>query len=302
LTPNTKFNNACQQLSEKANHALYKIRKQIDFHNLPPKLACRIFDGVISPILLYNSEIWGAYADNDFTKWDKTQTEKTHLKFCKLYLGVNRKASNNGSRGELGKLPLIIQIIKKILNYVTNLYKLPNSTLVKQAFLSSKELYLNGKESFYSNTVNLLHKHFPTLEKTVDLEHFINDNKVKHIIDQIKINYISEWKHQVNNSSKLSFYNKIKKEYKLEEYLTTIKKPCQRRLYTKLRISNHKLLIEYGRYQQIPKEERICRHCNLNSIEDEFHFAFECQKYENIRNNSNNILYKLSFKRRFVDT
>lgn len=144
LTPNTKFNNACQQLSEKAIHALYKIRKQIDFHNLPPKLACRIFDGVISPILLYNSEIWGAYADNDFTKWDK----------C-----------NNGSRGELGKLPLIIQIIKKILNYVTNLYKLPNSTLVKQAFLSSKELYLNGKESFYSNTVNLLHKHFPTLEK-----------------------------------------------------------------------------------------------------------------------------------------
>jgi hypothetical protein len=76
----------------------------------------------------------------------------------------------------------------------------------------------------------------------------------------------------------------------LEEYLTTIKNPCQRRLYTKLRISNHKLLIECGRYQQIPKEERICRHCNLNSIEDEFHFAFECQKYENIRNNSNNIL------------
>jgi hypothetical protein len=119
----------------------------------------------------------------------KTQTEKTHQKFCKLYLGVNRKASNNGSRGELGKLPLIIQIIKKILNYVTNLYKLPNSTLVKQAFLSSKELYLNGKESFYSNTVNLLHKHFPTLEKTVDLEHFINDNKVKNIIDQIKMTF-----------------------------------------------------------------------------------------------------------------
>ena len=108
MTPNTKFNNAYQQLSEKAIHAVYKIRKQIDFHNLPPKLACRIFDSVISPILLYNSEIWGAYADNDFTKWDKTQTEKTDLKFCKLYLGVNRKASNNGSRGELGKFPLII--------------------------------------------------------------------------------------------------------------------------------------------------------------------------------------------------
>ncbi len=62
LTPNTNFKNACQQLSEKAIHALYKICKQLDFHKLPPKLACKIFDGVISPILLYNSEIWGAYA------------------------------------------------------------------------------------------------------------------------------------------------------------------------------------------------------------------------------------------------
>jgi hypothetical protein len=65
----------------------------------------KILDGVISPILLYNSEVWGAYIDDDFTKWDKSSTEKTHLKYCKLYLGVNRKASNFGSRGELGRFP-----------------------------------------------------------------------------------------------------------------------------------------------------------------------------------------------------
>jgi hypothetical protein len=101
LTPNTKFDIASQQLSEKAIHALYKIRKQIDLHQLPPKLACKIFDSVISPILLYNSEVWGAYTIGDFTKSDKTWTEKAHLKFCKLYLGVNRKASNVASRGNL---------------------------------------------------------------------------------------------------------------------------------------------------------------------------------------------------------
>ena len=46
LTPNTKFDIASQQLSEKAMHAMYKIRKQIDFHQLPPKLACKVFDSV----------------------------------------------------------------------------------------------------------------------------------------------------------------------------------------------------------------------------------------------------------------
>ena len=65
----------------------------------------KVFDGIVSPILLYNSEVWGAYAFKGFSKWDKTPIEKSHLKFCKTYLGANKKASNIASRGELGKVP-----------------------------------------------------------------------------------------------------------------------------------------------------------------------------------------------------
>jgi hypothetical protein len=113
--------------------------------------------------------VWGAYTIGDFAKWDKTWTEKAHLKFCKLYLGVNRKASNVASRGELGKFPLLLPIIKRTLSYIINIYKLPDSSIAKLAFRSSKELYLKGKDSFYSNVVNFLKKHFPTLIEPVDL-------------------------------------------------------------------------------------------------------------------------------------
>ncbi len=47
---------------------MHKIYKQIDFHQPPPKLACEVFDSVIFPILLYNSEVWGAYSVGDFAK------------------------------------------------------------------------------------------------------------------------------------------------------------------------------------------------------------------------------------------
>ncbi len=40
----------------------------------------------------------------------------------------------------------------------------------------------------------------------------------------------------------------------------------------KFRCSAHSLFIETGRYQGINKEDRICQMCNLNCIEDEFHF------------------------------
>ena len=91
LTSNAKFSIAQQQLSEKAMDALYKIQRHLDLHALTSKIAIKIFDSIISPILLYGSEVWGAYAKNDFKKWDKTPIEKTHLKFCKLYLGVTKK-------------------------------------------------------------------------------------------------------------------------------------------------------------------------------------------------------------------
>jgi hypothetical protein len=48
-----------------------------------------------------------------------------------------------------------------------NLQKLPDSSIAKLAFISSKELYLNGKESFYTNIVNFLKNHFPTLIKPI---------------------------------------------------------------------------------------------------------------------------------------
>jgi hypothetical protein len=106
-----------------------------------------------------------------------------HLKFCKLYLGlgVNRKASNVASRGELGKFPLLLPIIKRTLSYIINIYKLPDSSMAKLAFRSSKELYLKGKDSFYSNVVNFLKKHFPSLIEPVDLEKFITDTKINVI-------------------------------------------------------------------------------------------------------------------------
>ena len=47
---------------------------------------------MISPILTYNSEIWGVHAKPDFKTWDGSQIEKTLLQFCKRHLEVNNKA------------------------------------------------------------------------------------------------------------------------------------------------------------------------------------------------------------------
>jgi hypothetical protein len=112
----------------------------------------------------------------------------------------------------------------------------------------------------------------PNIEDTIDIEKFVQDTDINDFVKTIKDNYTSFWKHQIKYSSKLSFYSTFKKHYNLEEYLNIIKDPNQRRLFSKFRISNHKLEIEFGRYSDVPRQEKLRKYCDKLAVEDEFHF------------------------------
>ena len=84
----------------------------------------------------------------------------------------------------------------------------------------------------------------------------------------------------------------------MESYLS-ISNFEYRKLITKLRISEHNLLIEKGRHLKIPREQRLCSHCKC--IDDEKHFRLHCtinselrSSFLNILNNENQIFNNLS--------
>ena len=55
-----------------------------------------------------------------------------------------------------------------------------------------------------------------------------------------------------------------------------------RKALTKLRVSNHQLMIEKGRHTRLPiVDKRVCGMCN--EIEDEEHFLINCKKNECLR-------------------
>ena len=57
-----------------------------------------------------------------------------------------------------------------------------------------------------------------------------------------------------------------------------------RQMITKLRVSDHTLEIETGRYKNIPRENRNCKLCK-DEIDDEYHFLLNCKLNSNLRNN-----------------
>ena len=129
---------------------MFKIQKYTSISKLPYHLAFRIFDSVILPILTYRGEIWGTSKNASFRKWDQSPSEKVHLKFCKMYLELNRKALSSATRAELGRLPIQITLVKKILKYYSYLCAKDENTIAKQAFLIAKELDLENRKSYVS--------------------------------------------------------------------------------------------------------------------------------------------------------
>ena len=43
------------------------------------------------------------------------------------------------------------------------------------------------------------------------------------------------------------------------------------------------LHIETGRYRNLKVEERLCKVCESQSVENEFHFIFDCPAYSQLR-------------------
>ena len=104
---------------------------------------------------------------------------------------------------------------------------------------------------------------------------YIEPEYLKHIL---KLNlwdiFIKNWFSQLENSSQGEFYGIFKRECKLESYLLNLS-PYEREVLTKFRC-NLKLPIETGRWENNPRENRLCQLCNLQNIGNEYHYVFEC--------------------------
>ena len=96
------------------------------------------------------------YFKSDFKSWDNSPIEKAHLQFCKRYLAVHNKASNMASRAELGKYPMIIEVNKKILNYLSYQQDKDDNSIIKQSLqIYIYILYNSGQNSFKSNLMKM---------------------------------------------------------------------------------------------------------------------------------------------------
>ena len=278
---NCTFSPAIKALRIKATRALYAIKAKININNLPIKLALKLFDALIKPILLYASEIWEPFLNQDYDKWDGNEVEKVHLQFLKQILGVNRSTTNILVRGELNRHSMQREVLKRHIKYIQYVTHKEGNRLVTQALAYER----NRSDTPYLSTINRhaeelqqLHGEFYPYRHPYENILDISEDKLKKYTWQI---FEGIWKTKLDNSIKGQTYKTFKTQKQYEPFLDQLSRKL-RRVLLKFRLSDHKLMIEEGRHfrPKIPRENRWCKFCQT-TVEDEQHMLIDCKLYGN---------------------
>ena len=271
FTPSGEIVSGLKDLRDRALRAYHKLKNKMGCHfRLHPSTTISLFDSLIKPILLYSSDFWGCL------KMPKNNPiENLYMTFCKALLGVQKQTSHIGILLELGAVPIMFFGVKNCLKNWHRIHKRheANSILLQVHRIATEhnlpwpvmtKHYLDSIGIGSDSEVNNIHR--AAFERLKDIFH-------QNSFEEIN-----------SDHSKLRTYAKLKTEPGMEKYLDSIKNIKNRTALTKLRLSNHELMIEKGRHQDLLENQRFCPFCD-NRIENEQHFVMECPTYNVLRQN-----------------
>ena len=237
-----------------------------------------LIESVEEPVLFCCSGIWG---HNKYSAIDAVIN-----RVCRMFLGLSINATNTASRGDMGWHSCEVKQKLNIVRLWCRLKTMSNNRLVKQMHTYS----LNRPRSLEFKSRKL----FESL--AID-NFFLTDNPCKsECVRKAKEKLVENDKGALfssllsnckddNSGNKLRTYRLYKSTFKTETYVKLNMRRDQRRIRSKFRICNLPLAIETGRYTKpkTPLQDRICKFCSMNSIEDETHFLIDCNLYNDLR-------------------
>ena len=80
----------------------------------------------------------------------------------------------------------------------------------------------------------------------------------------------------------MNIFTQTKDQYKKETYLN-LKNYDNRIAITKLRLYSHNLAINTAKWYNFLDDQKICRSCLRNNIENEMHVLSNCDNYNTLR-------------------
>ena len=259
------INTLCNAAKRALGKIIYKSKtlKCLGFHTYS-----KLYNSMVAPIMDYGSEIWGYSSPKD--------ANKVHLMAQRYFMGVHRFAPVAAVAGDMGWTSVKDRWTLNMTRFYNRLINTNPDRLLYKIFLFNK---LHMEDNNWCS-------HIHGILENIDMDHLYDSGEILNIQEvknKLSVNNQRDWMNMVEAKPKLRTYKLLKREYKSENYLTSNLYKYERSLLAQLRIGILPLHIETGRYVNIKPEDRKCKICNGQDIEDESHFLFHCDKYNSER-------------------
>jgi hypothetical protein len=280
LDEHLNFKITANVLSDSASRAFgFVISKLRNFKCLDYQLYDKLIITCIHPIMDYASGVWG------FKQYDHVSAIEN--KFMRYFLGVHRFAPNLGLWGDMGWIPSVIRRKVNIVRLWCRLIRTDEIRIVKKVFLTDLE---NCKLLNFKNWVWEVKQIF---DDTGQLHLFDSETRsfsltavLQQTKDKLMEKYKANWTDTIVDFPKLRTYVSFKHDYVVENYVKCFLTRSERSFIAQFRLGILPLHIETGRFTApiTLLEDRICKNCELNEVEDERHFLLHCTLYTDERN------------------
>ena len=256
VTPSGEITSGLKDLKDRALRAYFKLKSSMGhYFRLYPEVTISLFDALIKPILLYVSDFWGC-----LKMPTNNPIENTHMRFCKDLLGVQRQTTNIEVLLDLGRVPIMLYGRK---NCIKNWYRIHILGRTNELVLSTHNVSIENGLKWNQAVINCLNNMgIGWLSGTGN----VHEKAMTRMAD---IFHQEAFSNLAKTSSKLRTYGKIKTDIGIEKYLYHIPNVETRIAVSRLRLSNHQLMIEKGRHLKLDVSQRNCPFCEGGCLEDE---------------------------------
>ena len=231
----------------------------------------KLFNTSVVPVLDYGVGAWvNQPAVNNFKKIDNVQNRAIRY-FC----GLPKSCPIAGLTGDMGWDPGIVRRDLEALRLYNQIIEMPETRLTRQIYENEK--LLMNPNSWCANvkailmSVNMIDKWTSNLP--------VNLKVAKTLLMEL---YVEAWKAEIEMKSKLEIYGKIKKQWRVENYVKLNLDKMKRSLICQIRNGILPLYIETDRSLNLSRYAHICKLCK-NCVETEYHFLFECVELQSKR-------------------
>ena len=266
LDQHLSFESCSKTLAESGGRALgaiiskFKLFKEMGFNAFT-----KMFETGVIPVTDYGSAIWGFSKNN--------HAELIQNKAARYFLGVHNFTPIAALQGEMGWLPSKHRKYLNMLRFWNRLQNMPNDRLTKHVFNTEyhnfddyKNWTQNVKEIF--TQLNLL----PIFQSSSVCDLDICQKRAFEAAEK-------EWRSVLKTKPKLRTYINFKSNLSTTDYVKTITNRYERSILAKYRCGILQLHIETGRFNNTKLEDRLCKICNDNNIENEYHFLCICSEF-----------------------